>query len=68
MGVVFVTHDLAEAIYLGDRVLLMGAGRLVQDRRVPLERPRDPRSAPFQRIQDDLVRGLDPGQPKETPA
>ncbi|MFJ9246133.1 ABC transporter ATP-binding protein [Streptomyces sp. NPDC101776] len=37
--VVFVTHDVDEALYLGDRVALLGAGRLVAVREVP--RPRD---------------------------
>jgi len=42
--VLFVTHDLAEAILLSDRVLLMsrGPGRLVGDMQIPLARPRDP--------------------------
>ncbi|KRC93969.1 MULTISPECIES: ABC transporter ATP-binding protein [unclassified Streptomyces] len=37
--VVFVTHDVDEALFLGDRVALLGAGRLVAVRDVP--RPRD---------------------------
>ncbi|WP_427921933.1 ABC transporter ATP-binding protein [Streptomyces sp. cg40] len=37
--VVFVTHDVDEALYLGDRVALLGAGRLLAVREVP--RPRD---------------------------
>ncbi|MEW2049658.1 ATP-binding cassette domain-containing protein [Streptomyces sp. NPDC005476] len=37
--VVFVTHDVDEALFLGDRVALLGAGRLVAVREVP--RPRD---------------------------
>lgn len=37
--VVFVTHDVDEALFLGDRVALLGAGRLVAVRSVP--RPRD---------------------------
>jgi len=72
MSVVFVTHDLAEAIHLGDRVLVLRGGRIVQDETIALERPRDPRSAPFHRIQDALVRSLDPGPggalSKEIPA
>ena len=41
--VLFVTHDLEEAIYLGDRVVALRAnpGRLAQDIAVPLARPRD---------------------------
>jgi NitT/TauT family transport system ATP-binding protein len=37
--VVFVTHDVDEALFLGDRVALLGAGRLPAVRDVP--RPRD---------------------------
>ncbi|MCQ9133460.1 ABC transporter ATP-binding protein [Streptomyces hilarionis] len=37
--VVFVTHDVDEALFLGDRVALLGAGRLVDVRDVP--RPRE---------------------------
>jgi len=41
--VVFVTHDLEEAIYLGDRVigLLPHPGRIGLDLRIDLPRPRD---------------------------
>lgn len=37
--VVFVTHDVDEALFLGDRVALLGNGRLTAVREVP--RPRD---------------------------
>jgi NitT/TauT family transport system ATP-binding protein len=41
--VVFITHDLEEAIYLGDRVLALSAhpGRIVASFDVDLPRPRD---------------------------
>ncbi len=41
--VVFITHDIDEAILLGDRVVVMSArpGRIVLEKRVPLARPRD---------------------------
>lgn len=41
-AVLFVTHDLAEAVYLGDHVAILHQGRLHHDTRVPLPRPRTP--------------------------
>ncbi len=43
-AVIFVTHDLEEAIALSDRVVIMSAGpasRIIGDWKIPLARPRD---------------------------
>src|SRR4029079_16655738 len=44
--VVFVTHDVDEALFLGDRIALLGGGRLVAVRAVPRPRRRAPTHAP----------------------
>ena len=42
LTVLFVTHNVREAVRLGDRVVLMGSrpGRVVHEHRIELERPR----------------------------
>jgi NitT/TauT family transport system ATP-binding protein len=42
--IVFVTHDLEEALALADRVIVLSAGpasRVVSEHAVPIDRPRD---------------------------
>jgi NitT/TauT family transport system ATP-binding protein len=41
--VLFITHDLEEAIYLGDRVIALAPhpGRVAEDITIDLPRPRD---------------------------
>ncbi len=43
LTVLFVTHDIDEAIYLSDRVLVLGSrpGRVIADIPIDLPRPRD---------------------------
>ena len=50
--VLFVTHDVDEAIFLADRVLVMSAapGRIIEDVTIPLSRPRDPDMTTTDRI------------------
>lgn len=57
-GVVFVTHDLAEALVLADRILVIGEGEIKLQIDVPFPRPRheiDIRSDPrFAQIERDV--------------
>jgi len=64
MTVLFVTHDLEEAIFLADRVVVMGRlpGRVKLVVEVPIGRPRgvEVKTAPeFQSLRRDLARYLD---------
>ncbi len=56
--VVFVTHDIEEAVVLADRVLVMsrGPGRIECEITVPLPRPRDYHTTRFAAGFDDLRR------------
>ncbi|MBE0612991.1 MAG: ABC transporter ATP-binding protein [Burkholderiales bacterium] len=60
--VLLVTHDLAEALAMADRVLVLSEGAITLEQKVPFERPRDPESimtdtrfpALFKRLRDAL--------------
>jgi NitT/TauT family transport system ATP-binding protein len=56
LTVIFVTHSIEEAILLADRVVVMspGPGRITEDRRIDLPRPRDVSSPEFNAIRRDL--------------
>lgn len=43
MSMLFITHDIDEAILLADRIFVMGVrpGRIIEEIEVPLSRPRD---------------------------
>ena len=60
-AVLFVTHDLEEAISLADRVVIMSAGpsaRIIGDWRVPLSRPRDITEVKLDKAFHDLHREI----------
>jgi NitT/TauT family transport system ATP-binding protein len=60
-AVLFVTHDLEEAIALSDRVVIMSAGpaaRIIGDWRVPLLRPRDISEVRLDKAFHDLHREI----------
>jgi NitT/TauT family transport system ATP-binding protein len=57
VSIVFVTHDVREAVRLGDRVILLSSrpGRVVDEVRVPLERPRRLDSASVNDIAQEVT-------------
>jgi ABC-type nitrate/sulfonate/bicarbonate transport system ATPase subunit len=58
--VVFVTHNLEEAIFLGDRILILSAkpARIVAELPIALPRPRDPISSEFMALRSQCMHWL----------
>jgi sulfonate transport system ATP-binding protein len=50
-----VTHDVHEAVALGDRILLIEEGRIALDQPVPLDRPRARASAGFAALEEHVL-------------
>ena len=59
-SVLFVTHDIEEAVYLGDRVLLLGEkpARIVEEYEVNIPRASRRDSAAFMKLVDQIRNGL----------
>ncbi|WP_275626954.1 ABC transporter ATP-binding protein [Pseudomonas sp. 273] len=60
ISILLVTHDLDEAFYLGDRVLLLGGtpSRLRREFPVPLQRPRDRRAVELAYLRGEALTEL----------
>ncbi|RKT99698.1 aliphatic sulfonate ABC transporter ATP-binding protein [Burkholderia sp. Nafp2/4-1b] len=58
-----VTHDVQEAVALGDRILLIEQGRVALDQAVPLDRPRARASAAFAALEDRVLQRVLAGGP-----
>jgi ABC-type nitrate/sulfonate/bicarbonate transport system ATPase subunit len=61
-----VTHDIDEAIYMSDRIVIMTQrpGRIEQIIHVDIDRPRDRSSSDFLRLRSDILELLHfAGQP-----
>jgi NitT/TauT family transport system ATP-binding protein len=58
--VIYVTHNVAEAVFLADRVIVMTPhpGKVKTQVPIRLERPRDPLSVEFLEYQKELIRHL----------
>jgi len=53
-----VTHDVDEALIMGQRVLVMDRGRIIQDYSVPFPYPRTVGGEPFFRLRESLLQAI----------
>ena len=62
--IVFVTHDVDEAVFLADKIVIMdrNPGRIAEIVEVDIERPRKRESEEFIQLQESIVDGLDMGE------
>ncbi|MDU2065125.1 MAG: ATP-binding cassette domain-containing protein [Sporomusaceae bacterium] len=56
--IVFVTHDVAEAVTLGQKILVMAQGKIKAEIAVPLPYQRDPREMAFFAKQNEVLEAL----------
>jgi sulfonate transport system ATP-binding protein len=57
-AILFVTHDVEEALLLADRVVVLDGGRIAVDETVQLESPRRRTSGAFQAMREQLLIAL----------
>jgi len=58
-AILLVTHDIDEAAYLSDRVLVMGEGTLANTIKVSLPRPRSRHDSALAQARDQILRALE---------
>lgn len=56
--IIFVTHDVDEAVLLGQRVLVMDKGAVLRDLAVSLPYPRDAMGRDFYLLREDILRTI----------
>ena len=57
----FVTHDIEEAVYLADRILVLGdrPARFIHELSVPMERPRSCKSPQLYELSAEIASYLE---------
>ena len=58
-SVIFVTHDVEEALLLGQRILVMQEGRIKIDQRIDMEYPRQQASLSFQQLRLQILSAIE---------
>ena len=58
-ALLFVTHDVEEALLLGQRILVMQEGRIKIDQRIDMEYPRQQASLSFQQLRLQILSAIE---------
>lgn len=58
-SIIFVTHDVEEALLLGQRILVMQEGSIKSDRTIDMAYPRQPASLPFQQLRLQILNAIE---------
>jgi sulfonate transport system ATP-binding protein len=56
--IIFVTHDVSEAVYLGQNIVVMHAGEVVREVPVGLPYHRNPAATEFLEFQSEILHSL----------
>lgn len=56
--ILFVTHDVDEAVLLGQRIIVMGGGKILNDIPVPLAYPRNTADRAFYEIRTQVLQAI----------
>lgn len=59
-----VTHDIDEAIYLADRIIILAEGQIAKEIKVALPKPRDRSNADFQYYREVIFSAFEFSQPQ----
>lgn len=62
----FVTHDIEEAVLLGDEICLMENGLIAERFANPNLRPRDPTDPEIVRLRRAIIAGFEAGEARKT--
>lgn len=56
--IIFVTHDVEEAVYLGQDIVIMDEGSIIEQIPVPLDYYRDTTSSEFLRLREEILNSI----------
>ncbi|MCC5910579.1 MAG: ABC transporter ATP-binding protein [Clostridiaceae bacterium] len=53
--IVFITHNVEEAVYLGEKIVVLNEGQVIMEHKVPLSYPRQSNTLDFINIKEEIL-------------